>query len=168
MKPLIDRLERNAEVLGALFGGVGPEQAQWRPEPARWSMLEVAAHLLDEEREDFRARLRQVLEMPRETWPPIDPQGWVTARRYAERNLGETVAELLAERGRSVEWLRSLAEPDWGAAHEHPKLGTIHAGDLLVSWAAHDALHVRQLARLHYGWVRRLGKPWTPGYAGDW
>jgi hypothetical protein len=90
---LVDRLERGAQALSGLFDGVGSEQAGWKPAADHWSILEVAAHLLDEEREDFRVRIRSTLEAP---------------------------------------------------------------------------LHQRQLARLHYGWIRRLGGPYSPAYAGDW
>jgi hypothetical protein len=165
---LIDRLEINTGALQRLFAGVSREQAAWKPAPDRWSIVEVAAHLLDEEREDFRARLRLMLESPGDEWPPIDPPGWVTSRRYGERELSDTVIAFVEERARSISWLRSLADPDWGRAHQHPSLGTLRAGDLLVSWVAHDALHARQLAGLHWAYLRRLGAPFSPAYAGDW
>jgi hypothetical protein len=40
------------------------------------------------------------------------------------------------------------------------------AGDLLASWVAHDLLHVRQIARLRYEYVRKLAAPYGVDYAG--
>ncbi|MDH3524764.1 MAG: DinB family protein [Acidobacteriota bacterium] len=165
---LIDRLAAGGPLFAALFAGVDPQQAAWRPAPGKWSLLEVAAHLLDEEREDFRRRLELVLDDPRREWPPIDPPGWVTSRAYAERDLAATAGAFVAERAASVAWLRGLARPDWDAAHAHPTLGEITAGDLLASWVAHDALHLRQAAGLAYGYVRRLAGSHSPAYAGEW
>jgi len=165
---LIDRLEANASTIRRMLESVSHEQASWRPEAGGWSMLEVAAHLLDEEREDFPARLRMLLESPRATWPQIDPEGWVESRGYAARDFGESVRDFGAERTRSLVWLRSLASADWNLTYEHPQLGALRAGDLLASWVAHDALHIRQLAGLDWAWCRRLAEPFSPAYAGDW
>ena len=48
-----DRLEADAGVFAALVERVGAEQARWKPEPAKWSILEVMCHVADEEVEDF-------------------------------------------------------------------------------------------------------------------
>ncbi|MCP4798050.1 MAG: DinB family protein, partial [Phycisphaeraceae bacterium] len=49
-----------------------------------------------------------------------------------------------------------------------PRSGSLRAGDLLAAWCAHDALHLRQLARrLHELTVVR-GGGFDAGYAGDW
>ena len=42
------------------------------------------------------------------------------------------------------------------------------AGDLLASWLAHDLLHVRQLARLHWQYLTAAAKPFQTDYAGPW
>lgn len=165
---VIERLEANAEAIAALASGVPPEQAVWRPSPEAWSMLEVVCHLLDEEREDFRARIDLVVYRPGEIWPPIDPPGWVVDRAYATRDLDEVCQAFVAERARSAGWLRTLTAPDWDAAYEHPLLGRLRAGDLLAAWLAHDLLHIRQLTRLHWEHHRRHSAPFEVAYAGSW
>jgi len=165
---LIARLEAHTSVFQALLGRVSNEDAAWKPAPEKWSLLEVAAHLLDEEREDFRTRLDLTLHHPEAAWPRIDPVGWVAARKYAERELGPTVQQFLEERIRSVAWLRGLAAPDWNSEHRHPAFGSMSAGNLLVSWVAHDLLHFRQITRLQFQRVTELGAPFETGYAGEW
>ena len=56
---------------------------------------------------------------------------------------------------------------DWAVAKTHPK-GDLSAGDLLASWAAHDLLHLRQIAKRLHGMLDTLGDPFTVGYAGTW
>ncbi len=161
-----DRLASHAGLFRALVEGVSTEQARWKPEPDRWSVLEVVCHLGDEEVHDFRRRLDLTLHHPGEAWPPIDPQGWVTERRYNEGELRPALERFLDERARSVAWLRGLEAPDLERAYEHPSLGRMRAGDLLASWLAHDLIHVRQITRLRYRWLEGQAAPWRLGYAG--
>ncbi len=68
----------NAGVIEKLTEGVTLEQSRWKPDPDRWSILEVINHLYDEEREDFRLHLDIMLNSPDQPWPSIDPMNWVT------------------------------------------------------------------------------------------
>jgi hypothetical protein len=147
--------------------GITQAEARFKATPESWSVLEVVCHLYDEEREDFRQRLDIILHRPTERWPPIDPVGWVTMRRYNERNLAETLDSFLAEREKSLTWLKSLSTPNWEAEYSAP-FGSIKAGDVLASWVAHDTLHTRQLLELRRGRIVSLAEPFDVGYAGEW
>jgi len=164
----IERLEAQAVPITALLTDVTDEQARWKPAPDQWSLLEVACHLLDEEREDFRQRLDLILRQPDAEWPPIDPEGWVTARAYNQQDLAATLAAWREERRRSLAWLRGLANPDLDASRRHPAGFELRAGDLLAAWVAHDLLHLRQLVELHYALTTRQAAPYAVAYAGDW
>lgn len=165
---LIEQLDAGAAALAGVTAGLSSSQAAWRPEPGQWSLLEIACHLLDEEREDFRVRLDFTLHRPGEPWPTIDPDGWVLAHDYSARDFALTMEDFARERRRSLEWLRGLSNPDWDAAYTHPKLGVIRAGDLLASWCAHDVLHLRQMARWHWRRLQETAGPFATGYAGQW
>lgn len=164
----IERLSTNQEVFKGLVRGASLEQARWKPTPDKWSMLEVTNHLYDEEREDFRQRLDLVLADPEQTWPCIDPQDWVTSRGYNERDLETSLSDFLIERNKSLSWLRHLSTANWQNRHEHPDGSSITAGDLLASWLAHDYLHIRQLARLHWQYVGVIADPFQTSYGGPW
>ncbi len=165
---LIRQLASGGERIAALVAGVSVEQAQRRPAPEAWSMLEVVNHLWDEERADFRVRLNLILHDPAAAWPPIDPKGWVTERSYNSRELGPSAYGFLAERALSVAWLKGLAAPDWDAKVDTPWGWSITAGDMLAAWAAHDVLHMRQLVELHWAYTAQLAAPRTTIYAGEW
>lgn len=161
------RLSANAKAIAALVEAVGAEQAGWKPSPEDWSILETVCHLADEERLDFRTRLELCLRDPALPWPPIEPGAWVTTRAYNERRLSEALADFLAERERSLVWMAGLAEPDWRQTSVRP-IRSLSAGDLLVSWLAHDLLHLRQLVELQRAWLTREAGDFDLGYAGDW
>lgn len=160
-------LKRNAARIRSLVHSISDEQARWKPDPAAWSILEVVNHLWDEEREDFRVRLDYALHRPGETWPPIDPGGWVTARQYNERDLESSLAGYLAERRSSLGWLRVLTTPNWDATYDAP-WGPIRAGDVVAAWVAHDLLHMRQLVELLWACTTGGLAPYDVRYAGEW
>jgi len=163
----IDRLGKNRGVFESLVRGVSREQIRWKPSPDKWSMLEVINHLYDEEREDFRQRIDLVLADPEQSWPPIDPRNWVTTRGYNERDLDTSLNNFFAEREKSLTWLRQLSSPNWQNSNQGPN-GILTAGDLLASWLAHDFLHMRQLARLHWQYVGAISDPYQTTYGGPW
>jgi len=165
---LIDSLEHLGSTLVAAVQEVPEEDVRWKPADGAWSILEIVSHLGDEEVDDFRKRVESTLRNPSASWPPIDPEGWAVERNYNEGHLNDAIARFSSERADSVEWLRSQAKADWSQAYEHPKFGTIRAGDLLTSWAAHDALHLRQIAKRMFQLAQQNGGEFTTNYAGDW
>ncbi len=167
MEFAIQQLSNSVNAIHAMTRDVSAEQARWKPEAGSWSMLEVINHLYDEEREDFRAHLQGVLQVPIRAWSSINPQAWVTERRYQEREFVLSVENFLHERIESLSWLKSLEAPDWQAAYDMP-WGKLTAGDLLASWAAHDLLHLRQLNELRYAYLIQVAAPYSVQYAGDW
>ena len=169
LEKLINRMTHSAEVVESLVRGVDDTQARWKPSPEDWSILEVINHLYEEEQADFRVRVDILIYHPERDVPDIDPMGWVTSRRYNERDLGESLANFLAERRKSLDWLKGLESPNWEAGLDHPwTQGRGRAGDVMAAWAAHDLLHIRQLNELHYLYHAEVSKPYSPEYAGEW
>jgi hypothetical protein len=160
------QLQVNLDAISALVSPVSAEQAVWKPSPDDWSILEVINHLYDEEMEDFPARIRFILDSREGKWPSIDPRGWVTERRYNQRQLAESVQNLINARENNLTWLRGLEHPDWGKTYP-ADFGPLSAGDLCASWVAHDFLHLRQLIELNYYFHNRRIQPYSPLYAGD-
>jgi hypothetical protein len=89
-------------------------------------------------------------------------------RRYNEGDLGEAVEAFVREREKSVAWLKGLGEVDGGVRGRHPRYGEMAAGELLGSWAAHDALHLRQIAKRMWQMAGRDAGEYPTRYAGEW
>ena len=164
---IIEDLSRNREVIGSLLTGLSVADYTWKPQADKWNLLEIICHLYDEEREDFRARTKSVLESAGMPLMPIDPVGWVATRNYQAQDFERMIGKWATERTVSIDWLRSLVHPAWENVHHHPKLGAISAGTFLSNWLAHDYLHIRQIARLKYQHLQyRTGE--SLDYAGTW
>ncbi len=160
-------LVAHAGAIRGLAQGLTAEQAHWKPEVGSWSVVEVINHLVDEEVEDFRTHLAGLFSQPSQPWTAIDPQGWVTARLYQERDLVSSLEAFLQVRSESLIWLENLVAPDWSLFYDLT-WGKLSAGDLLASWAAHDLLHIRQLTELNYALLARTSLPVQVDYAGVW
>lgn len=167
----VEQLAAFPTALRAMIERLSPEEVRWRPSASDWSIIEIVGHLLDEERTDFGDRLRRVLEDPKAAWPSIDPVAAAAARDDRTRDLPELLAEFEAARSESVAWLCQLlaADPavDWSVTKTDPR-GDLSAGDLLASWAAHDLLHLRQIAKRLHQTFDAIGDPFRIGYAGEW
>jgi len=165
-KAAVDRMASFPRTLKTLVDGLPASDLRWKPPSGAWSVLEILCHLADEEVADFRPRVERTLAG--RNWDPIDPEGWVHERHYNGQSPDEVLARFAVEREKSVTWLKSLTAPDWDAVHEHPALGSISAGDVMASWCAHDALHLRQIAKRLFELANRDGSPYLTGYAGSW
>jgi hypothetical protein len=160
-------LLKNEGVIRNLLQGTPKEQYLWKPEPSSWSLLEVICHLYDEEREDFRARLKHTLKTPDLPLPQISPKEWVDERKYLEWNFDETLLNFQNERLQSIAWLSELVSPPWENVCLHPKIGPLSAEMFLVNWLGHDYLHIRQITRLKYAFLKTNSKI-NLDYAGEW
>ena len=164
---IILQLQHNKGVFISLLSGVPKEEFLWKPHPEKWCMLEIVCHLCDEEREDFRTRIKCVLDSPEAAPPAINPVAWVKERKYIEQDFDQKLDEFYQERDISVSWLRSLQSPKWDNAYNHPTLGPRSGHLYLSNWLAHDYLHLRQIVRLKYDHLKELSGE-DLNYAGNW
>lgn len=166
-KTLNNELMNSTEMIRALLTGISQEDAMIKPKPENWSILEVTCHLRDEEQEDFRARLDGILNKPSEAFVMINPQKWITERRYNEQDFEQAKAGFFAERTRSLVWLKGLENVDWETTHTD-QYGSVTAGEMFSAWIAHDNLHIRQLVELRRAHIERITQPYIIEYAGEW
>lgn len=164
---LYQELANNTEIIRALTANISQEEAQAKPSPETWSMLEVLCHLYDEEREDFREHLDFILYRQNEEWHRIDPQGWVISRKYNEQDFIGMLVKFFEERKKSLDWLIDLSDADWETSYAS-EFGPMPDGEMLASWIAHDNLHIRQLVELKRSQIERIIQPYAVVYAGDW
>ncbi|MBI3151123.1 MAG: DinB family protein [Chloroflexi bacterium] len=173
---LYQELAQSTEMIRALLAGISQEEAQIRPAADSWSILEVVCHLYDEEREDFREHLDFIistslntgLHRQNEEWHRIDPQGWVTERKYNERDLAEMQKMFFEERAKSLEWLQSIRSADLEITYTS-EFGSVTAGEMFACWVAHDNLHIRQFVELRRKHIERMAGSYDVlQYAGDW
>ena len=162
---MCNTLRRNAELIQLLVAEISTEQAQWKAAEKKWSILEVINHLYDEEKDDFRKRIDLTLHKPGESWPAIDPEAWAKQKKYNERDFNQSLENFIRERNKSIQWLQNIDKVNWQSSYSHPKAGNLSVGDLMVSWLAHDLLHIRQLSNLQIDYLKKTAHPYSTDYA---
>jgi len=164
---IIEQLERNKTIFEDILKDENEPLILWKQTPEKWCLLEILCHLIDEECHDFRFRTKWCLEHANQTPPAIDPMGWVTKHDYIHQDYNTKLNQLLAEREQSIIWLRSLTNVDWDLSFEHSKLGLLTAKHFLTNWLAHDYLHIKQILRLKYEFLKHSSGE-SLDYAGTW
>lgn len=168
MSAVIARMEVFPATLRALVSGMDDAALRWSPSEQDWSVTEVLCHLADEEEADFPVRLRSIIETPEREWPPIDPGGWAIEREYKRQAPHAALDRFAERRAGHLPWLRSLTPGDLESVHPHPEWGPVPASLMFASWSAHDALHLRQIAKRLYALSSADVGGESPIYAGEW
>lgn len=164
---LYAELTHSTDMIRSLLLGISQSEAQIKPTPESWSILEVTCHLYDLEREDFREHLDFILYRQNEEYHVIDPQGWIKERKYNDQDFDTVTEKFFAERKKSLEWLETLSNSDWDIAYTS-EYGSVSAGEMFSCWIAHDNLHIRQLVELRRHRIETITKPYPIEYAGEW
>ena len=164
---LYQELVNSTEMIRTLLFGITQDETRVKPNAESWSILEVVCHLYDVEREDFRDHLDFILHRQNEEWPAIDPQDWVTSRKYNEQIFIEMQTKFFKERRISLDWLKGISNTNWEITYTS-EYGSMPAGEMFASWIAHDNLHIRQLMELRRNLIERMAHPYDIQYAGDW
>jgi len=153
-KQVIKALADNLGFYKDLLTQLDAATVTWKPSETSWSLLEVVCHLLDEEREDFRARIQHLFKHPNTHPPAIDPQGWVLERNYTKQDYKSVLQAFFEERTKSIEWLQNLKNAPWENSFEHQHFGTMSASLFLTNWLAHDYFHFRQIFKIKYLYIQ--------------
>ena len=164
---LYQELQSSTDMIRAFLVRITQGEAQVKPNPESWSILEVVCHLHDIEREDFREHLDFILHRQNEAYHEIDPQAWINERRYNEQDFQSMQEQFFSERQKSLEWLRGLSNSDWDITYSS-QYGSLSAGEMFSCWVAHDNLHLRQLVELRRARIENITQPYPIEYAGDW
>ena len=164
---IINQLVNNQFIFERILRGKQKDEFLWRPLANKWCLLEIVCHLIDEECEDFRARVKHTLEKPLREMPQINPEGWVLERAYKSQNYKEKVLEFLKERDNSITWLKTQIDSEWDNTYSHSKFGEMSAKLFLTNWLAHDYLHLRQIFKYQYDYLKEQTNI-DLQYAGNW
>lgn len=164
---IIENIKANRDVFSTILSNKNKHEYLWKPSDEKWCLIEIVCHLYDEEREDFRSRVKHTLETPEKPLAMFDQIAWVKDKKYIEQDYNQMLRKLLDERLNSSNWLSSLENPLWKNAYVHPKLGALSAEHFLVNWLAHDLLHIRQIIGIQFQFLQQSTAN-NLSYAGSW
>ncbi len=144
--PCLDLLQATPAILRGLMAELSAEDVRWKPEPGRFSVGEVLAHLSHTEGHCYRARLDRFLSEENPRFENDDAQ--LHLELYRNMDPEDAFDHFEEQRETNIEALRDLPPDAGGRRAEHEKVGPITLAQMLNGWALHDLGHIRQIAEL--------------------
>ena len=133
--------------LKKLTAGLTPTQLKWRPEPAKWSIAEIIAHLADAEIV-ASWRMRSVVGENGITIQPFDQDAWASVFSYRNRDTKRSLEVFRVLRENNLAMLKEIAPETWDNYGMHLERGQESIAHLARMFAGHDTNHVLQIERI--------------------
>ena len=147
---LLCDLEATPELLDRLLPDVSDEAIyDRRPDPERFTVREVIAHLADWE-EVFLSRIQQTRDQDNAKFAGMDEGKLARDHDYAHADPAECRARFRQGRQTLVDTLRGLTPAQWERVGTHSEIGPVTVETQAVMIASHDGYHLKQILE----WLR--------------
>jgi hypothetical protein len=113
----------------------------------KWSVQEVVRHLADSEIV-YGYRIRLIVAAERPAIPGYDQDAWAQRLGYLDGPLDEALADHAAMRAMNLRWLRARTPAELARTGLHSERGEESVAHIARLLAAHDLVHLRQIARI--------------------
>jgi len=133
-----------AAKLRKAISGFTSKQLKWRPEPAKWSIAEIIAHLADAEIV-ASWRMRSVIGENGVTIQPFDQDAWASAFKYQGRDAKKSLEVFRVLRENNLAMLNEIPRETWENYGMHLERGKESIAHLARMFAGHDTNHVLQV-----------------------
>jgi len=147
-KDPMQAMQQAAAELAALTQNLSDAIARKSPEPGKWSISEIIAHLADT---DLAAGFRFRAIAGGEDGVPLagyDQNLWAEAGNYRAAKIGDSLKTFLAIREGNLRYLKGLPESSWNKYGMHSERGRETLRDLVVLVAGHDLNHIAQIKKI--------------------
>lgn len=133
-----------AAKLNKLVRGLTPKQLRWKPEPGKWSIAEIVAHLADVEIV-ASWRMRSIAASDGITIQPFDQDVWASVFQYQKRDPKQSIEIFRVLRENNIAMLRALPLEAWDRHGMHLERGKETIAHLSRMFAGHDTNHIVQI-----------------------
>ncbi|HKD83314.1 MAG TPA: DinB family protein [Terriglobales bacterium] len=136
-----------ASALAQLIAGASSDKLTKRPDPAKWSVAEVLAHLADAEI-GAAWRYRQMIEHNGGPLSPFDQELWHKLGNYASASPAESLELFRLLRASNLRMFERLTPEQWERYGMHAERGKMSVRDLAQQIAGHDVNHLEQIRKI--------------------
>lgn len=135
------------ESLTNALDGLTDDQLHRPERPGKWSLAAVIQHLADSEL-IYAYRFRMMLAHDEPAIQGYDQDLWADRLGYDQTDVEEALALLTLQRKVNLRLLGRLTDGEWERAGRHSERGLESVRALTRLMAAHDLLHLQQIARV--------------------
>jgi hypothetical protein len=130
--------------LKKLVRGLNPKQLKWKPEPGKWSIAEILAHLADAEIVGSW-RMRLIAGASGTAVQPFDQDVWASLFQYGKRDAKQSLEVFRILRENNLAMLKALPRESWDNFGMHAERGKETITHIVRMFAGHDTNHVKQI-----------------------
>ncbi|MBS1715859.1 MAG: DinB family protein [Armatimonadetes bacterium] len=144
---LVNGIAATPVVFTGLLGGLDRLDPRWdaRPDPSRFTLREMIAHVADWD-DVFLRRFERILEEDGPLLESIDEAVLCSERGYSGQDPVANLERHRTGRGRLVQALRDFPADAWGRTAHREFIGDVDAVHLASIVLGHDMYHLRQSA----------------------
>ncbi len=136
--------------LEKLIKPLSKKQLTQRPEPGKWSIAEILAHLADTELVGGW-RMRLILGHNGVSLQPFDQDVWAETLGYSRRDPKVSLETFRVLRESNLAMLKSLPKNLWGNYGMHQERGKETIAHIVRMFAGHDLNHLTQVENIRKG-----------------
>jgi uncharacterized damage-inducible protein DinB len=118
-----------------------------QPEPGKWSVAEILAHMADTELV-FGYRIRTILGAPGTPIQAFDQDKWAQAMSYSKADPRKSMERFAAFRKANLDLLKSLSPAQRKYHGMHAERGEESIETIAGLCAGHDINHLRQIEKI--------------------
>jgi hypothetical protein len=141
---LLERLRRGAEMVAVSITGAAGSELDYVPEPGKWSIRQIVAHLADAEMV-AGARLRRIIAEDNPRIEAYDQNAWATNLDYTRRKTSQALETFRRIRGENYELLKDQPPQAFEREGLHSERGPMSLKLLLQLIAEHAENHAAQM-----------------------
>lgn len=141
---LLERFRRGAELVAVSITGAAGSELDFVPEPGKWSIRQIVAHLADSEMVGTN-RFRRVIAEENPRLEAYDQNAWASNLDYARRKTSQALETFRRLRAENYELLKDLPPAAFERAGIHSERGSMTLKQLLQVLAEHAENHAAQL-----------------------
>ena len=141
---LLERLRRGAELVAVSITGAAGSELDYVPEPGKWSIRQIVAHLADAEMV-AGMRLRRIIAEDNPRIEAFDQNAWATNLDYTRRKTSQALETFRRIRGENYELLKDLPPQAFEREGLHSERGPMSLKVLLQLIAEHAENHAAQM-----------------------
>jgi len=148
LKKYLDAAEESPREIAASVSGLPDKVLRYKPAAAKWSILEILAHLVDMEIL-YAYRMRQMVADEKPVIAPINQDDWANRLGYMEELPSALVALYALNRSHNFTLLRRLKPEDFNKSAFHPELQrNVTLAEYLQMMEKHGPNHLEQIESL--------------------
>ncbi|HLK22004.1 MAG TPA: DinB family protein [Bryobacteraceae bacterium] len=141
---LLERLRRGAEMVAVSITGAAGSELDYAPEPGKWSIRQIVAHLADSEMV-AGMRLRRIIAEDNPKIEAYDEKAWAANLDYTRRKTSPALETFRRIRGENYELLKDLPAATFDREGVHSERGPMSLKFLLQLIAEHAENHAAQI-----------------------